>query len=124
MGLGPNGQSILPRINVRPLGQMTQEEVNTWMRERQVERSTARALGALKRREGKPKAPKVPKPRKHKHHCFCIGTGESSYFHECCRCKGEKCLKPKGKSSGKRRTKTESSSASVAPASVQSVAAR
>src|SRR5690349_18750782 len=79
MGLGPNRTSLLPRISLAP--GLTEEQ----LRAKQIERSTARALGALKRREAK--APKGPKPRRHKHHCPCLPA------QECCRCKGEKCTK-------------------------------
>ncbi len=89
MGLGPNNTSILPRIKVAALNE--RGDLETWTRDKQIERSSARALGQLKRREKAAPKPKVPKPRKHKHHCFCIGTETK----ECCRCKGEKCQKPK-----------------------------
>ena len=92
MGLGPNGTPLLPRIGVTRLEGETLEQ---WVRSMQVERASARALGALKRREAKPKA---PKPRKHKHHCPCpgVGGGPGTEVKElCCRCLGLKCLKPK-----------------------------
>lgn len=88
MGLGPIGKSLLPRIAVRDLDDQTVEDLDRWMKEKQVDRSAARALGALKRRE-KVKKAKEPKPRRHKHHCLCRQT------EECCRCKGLACLKPK-----------------------------
>jgi len=92
MGLGPNTTSILPRIAIEDLSARIAEDLEEWVRNKQIERSTARALGATKRREKaapKVKKPKVPKPRKHKNHCYCIAESQ------CCRCKGEKCLKPK-----------------------------
>ena len=92
MGLGPLSTSILPRIGVEDLSSRTAEDLEEWMRAKQIERSSARAMGALKRREKsapKVKKPKVPKPRKHKNHCLCLAESQ------CCRCMGEKCLKPK-----------------------------
>lgn len=89
MGLGPNNTTILPRISVDPLSDKTAEDLETWVREKQIERGSARAMGALKRREAKAPKVKVPKPRRHKHHCPCLAEAQ------CCRCRGDKCLKPK-----------------------------
>ena len=61
MGLGPLSTSILPRIGVEDLSSRTAEDLEEWMRAKQIERSSARAMGALKRREKA--APKVKKPR-------------------------------------------------------------
>ena len=94
MGLGPNKTSLLPRVKVIGLDEMVDSD--GWMREFQVTRSVARSFSQLKRREAvaKVKKPKLPKPRKHKNHCYCIPR---HLLDEplCCRCRNEKCLKPK-----------------------------
>jgi hypothetical protein len=93
MGVGPNTSSILPRISVEDLSSRTADDLEEWMRSKQIERSSARAMGALKRREKAAPKPKVPKPRKHKNHCYCVPHGEDEPI--CCRCTAAKCLKVK-----------------------------
>lgn len=119
MGLGPNGTSILPRIGVEPLSDKTAEELEDWIRAKQLERTGARALGALKRREKAAPKVKVPKPRRHKHHCYCVPrhSGDEPI---CCRCKGATCLKPKKPKRPKATAGTISLAAPAVPASATS----
>jgi hypothetical protein len=109
--MGPNKTSILGRIGVPPLVGMGEQEQDAWVIQRQIERTTARALGGMKR---KAKAPKVPKPRRHKNHCYCTapapvestpGLAPSQGSLICCRCMGAKCIKPKPSPKGKKKTK-------------------
>jgi hypothetical protein len=75
---------------------LPEEELEEFCRQKQIDRTVARAMGAMKRRAAKApkvKLPKVPKPRKHIKHCYCLPVGLESQL--CCRCKGEKCLKVK-----------------------------
>jgi len=76
----------MSRIGAFIAGDMTVEALDKWVAQQQITRTTARALGGMKRKAA---APKVPKPRKHKVHCYCTGSTT-----QCCRCLGAKCIKP------------------------------
>ena len=92
IGLGPRGQSLRDRVAVEKIESKPLDLLQDSITSLQQERSLARALAQMKRREAMPKAPRVKKPRKHKKHCPCP---------ECCRCKGMTCARknPKARSS-------------------------
>lgn len=94
MGLGPNKSRLAPRVRVTGLAEVT--DLDKWAQDKQIERTTARSFSQSLRRAGGPRKgalPKVPKPRRHKHHCLC----QSPINEECCRCLPRPCLKPKKK---------------------------
>jgi ribosomal protein L29 len=84
-------QALRERCGIRPIEELSKEELERWVRELQDERTRLRALAQQKRKE--PKPPRVPKPRKHKKHCE--HEVESKVL--CCKCEMFKCLKPKRK---------------------------
>jgi hypothetical protein len=102
MGLGPNSSRLATRVGIVGLNEVP--ELDKWTQDKQTERSVARAFSQERRRAGAAPKGRLPKPRKHKNHCHCIarpseetipGLAASQGGLDCCRCKGEKCLKPK-----------------------------
>jgi hypothetical protein len=93
-GVGPCGKSLRDRVGVERIERKSLELLIKEITLLQQERSLARALAQMKRRES---TPKLPRPRRHKHHCMCRETPPLENT-PCCRCAGLKCVKrPKAK---------------------------